>query len=184
MILPTTAERNGGLCMPCKSGYRKNIEASKKRHEEQKKYDPQRELWKSLVTRVHKTDAGFKGLSPDEKLYFAVGVLEGEVYNGGFDQFFWNSSGGYLRDAVSGLEILGAYQALDLLLKAKQVAFSVEPPPEDWEKRRILLRSREDKARDAALDALDKAYWKDPDKLSERLTRFAAERGLITPFLK
>ncbi len=184
MILPATAERNGGLCMPCKSGYRKNLEASKKRHEEQKKYDPHRELWKSLVTRVHKSDSGFQGLSADERLYYAIGVLEGEVYNGGFDQFFWNSSGGYFRETISGLEILGAYQALELLSKAKQVAFSEEQPPANWEERRALLRAREDKRREEALDALDKAFWKDPDKLSERLTRFATERGLTAPFLK
>jgi len=170
--------------MPCKSGYRKNLDSSKRFHEEQKKYDPYRELWQSLVLRVHKTEAGFSGLSADEKLYYAVGVLDGEVHNGGFDQFFWNSSGGFFREAVSGLEVIGAYQALDLLLKAKQIAFPDEQPPVDCEERRVSLRSREAASRDSALDVLDHAFWKDPDGLGTKFTRFAVDRGLVTPFIK
>ena len=71
MILPATAERTGGVCMPCNQGIRQNIEASKRFYEEQKKYDPHRELWTSLVRRVHKTSEGFNGLTADEKLYEA-----------------------------------------------------------------------------------------------------------------
>ncbi len=34
LILPTTAARNDGLCMPCKGGYRQNIEDGKHFHAE------------------------------------------------------------------------------------------------------------------------------------------------------
>jgi hypothetical protein len=184
MILPTTAQSTGGLCMPCKKGFRQDIETSKRYYEEQKKYDPFRELWKSLVQRVYETDSGFEGLNADEKIYFSVSVLEGEVYNGGFDQFFWNSSGNLFHEAVSGLEAIGACSCLDLLLQAKQAAFPDGQPPRNCEERRTYLRLRESESQSALLNEFDRVFWKDPDKLQEKLVQFATEKGLVTPFLK
>jgi len=184
MILPATAERTGGLCMPCKTGIRDSLEASKRRHEEQKKYDPWRALWHSLVDRVYKTDAGFSGLSADEKIYYAVSILDGEVHNGGFHQFFWNSSGGMYREAVSGLEILGAYHQLELLLRAKQIAFPEGEPPGNCGERRQSLNSPASDMRTEALDEIDRAFWKESKTLHSRLTRFAEAKGIITPFIK
>jgi hypothetical protein len=183
MILPMTAARTGGLCMPCKSGIRDSIEASKRFYEEQKKYDPWRELWHSLVMRVHKTDAGFDGLTADEKIYYAVSILDGEVHNGGFDQFFSNSSGALFREVASGLEILGAHQALDLLMRAKQVVFRDAHPPIDRKERWTAMRFSDSEARTKALDEFDRAFWKEA-KLPERLRRFAEEKSIITPFLR
>ncbi|MGV8346558.1 DMP19 family protein, partial [Pseudomonas aeruginosa] len=37
-MLPTTAARNDGLCMPCKGGYRQNIEDGKRFHTERRRY--------------------------------------------------------------------------------------------------------------------------------------------------
>ena len=91
-ILATTAESTGGLCMPCKKGTRKNIDDGKRRDEErkeeQKKYDPWRELWTALVERAHSTEIARMQLSDADRLYYSVCVLEGEVYNGGMHQFF------------------------------------------------------------------------------------------------
>jgi hypothetical protein len=128
-ILPTTAEETSGLCMPCKLGTRESIEASKQYYAELKKHDPFRELWKSLVHRVHKTDTGYEGLSSDERLYFSVSMLQGEVYNGGMDQYFWNSSGSMYYDALIGLEVLEAIRSRELLLRAKQLFFGNDEPP-------------------------------------------------------
>ncbi len=69
--------------MACKQGIRQNIEAAKRYYEQQRQYDPFRELWKSLVHRVYHTDAGYQGLNEAERLYYSVGILDGEVYNGG-----------------------------------------------------------------------------------------------------
>jgi len=58
--------------------------------------------WLSLVHRVHETTDGFEGLAEPEKLYYVVSCLIGEVYNGGFDQFFSNGSGSVYRHALTG----------------------------------------------------------------------------------
>jgi hypothetical protein len=51
----------------------------------------------SIVQRVHDTTDGFAGLSETEKQSFAVSVLDGEIYNGGFDQFFFHHDPDGLR---------------------------------------------------------------------------------------
>jgi hypothetical protein len=187
-ILPSTADETGGLCMPCKNGYRDRIEASKRYYEELKKYDPYRELWMSLVDRVHHTDAGYDGLTRDERLYYALVVLQGEVYNGGFHQFFFNSSGGRCRDAIAGLELLDAQHSLSLLEQAKAALFGLAEPPEDQAERWEAMKQYSDD--DAVpnwsieLAAIDKEFWQDPDKLSEKLDAFAVRRGLLDPFLQ
>jgi len=168
--------------MPCKTGTRESIEASKlyyQRERELDKTDPFRKLWRELVHRVCNTDLGYARLSHAEKKYFAVGMLEGEVYNGGFDQYFFNSSSSYYSDAEAGLEEMGAMQALSLLRRAKQIAFGVAPVPEDTGRRREILLQTDFESRAIQLDKLDDLFWEDPDGLSERAESFARKHGLV-----
>ena len=58
-------------------------------------------------------------LTPVLQGYWAAQMLEGEVGNGGFNQFFFNSSGAYISDAIAGFQLFGlkdhaavAHQAL------------------------------------------------------------------------
>ncbi|MCH7335594.1 hypothetical protein [Acinetobacter sp. NIPH 2699] len=76
--------------MPCKNGYRKSIEVSKKFYEEERRYreSPEWKYWQWLVDQVNKTEMGFSELSYKSKLYFSINLLLGEVFNGGFDQYF------------------------------------------------------------------------------------------------
>lgn len=150
--------------MPCKQGIRQEIEAGKKYWEQQRKYDPFRELWKSLVHRVYHTDSGYQGLSATERLYYSVGVLDGEVYNGGMHQFFSNTSGGIFQDVVDGLLELRAQEALKLLLRARDILFDGREPPQDQEARWQAMRqypSDDSGPRadwDIELEKVDKAY--------------------------
>ena len=181
-ILEATSTRNGGLCMPCKGGTRASIEASRARatqERERNATDPFRIYWRQLVNRVHQTPSGFAGLSEQERQYFAVACLSGEVYNGGFDQFFSNSSGGLYEYAIRGLSSMGAAQSLELLLKAKQVLFDTADVPEDSAARWQLLESRKSDSQDSHLDQLDKMFWKDPDGLGALSRAFAKRNSLV-----
>ncbi len=194
-ILPTTAKSTGGLCRPCDQGTRESIEKSKKYYKKQKEYDPHRELWISLVKRTHREDGGFDRdgfdrLSPNEKLYYSVTVLDGEVYNGGMHQFFSNSSGSLFKEVVKGLEILGFKHTLDLLLEAKEILFGEIEPPDDNTERYDVMRQypEEDDASipkwSFDLERINKAYWDSKEKIAERVILFAVEKGLIEPFEK
>jgi len=157
------------------------MEASRRLYREERerdKTDPARIYWRALVDRVHKTEAGFEGLSDAEKKYFAVCCLSGEVYNGGFHQFFFNSAGRYYRYALSGLEEMRASESLQLLTKAKQVWFDFSDVPTDTKSRRLLLERNASRSRNARSDELDKLYWKEPDELGNRCEQYAQQHKL------
>lgn len=179
MILSSTATRNGGVCTPCKNGTRKSIELSKEHYARERELDrtcPFRALWRELVDRVHNRPGGFENLSEAEKQYFAVRVLVGEVYNGGFDQYFHNSSADYYRYAELGLMRMGATEALALLRASKAVVFGDSGVPREQSQRWMRLKSVGDSP---ALDLLDSKFWTDLDSLDAELERLAYEEGLV-----
>ncbi|WNW10053.1 DMP19 family protein [Pseudomonas sp. DTU_2021_1001937_2_SI_NGA_ILE_001] len=185
LILPSTAERTQGLCMPCKGGYRENIENGKRFAEERKHYlaSPQARYWSALVARVYDGAQGFAGLKPPEQLYYVVSVLVGEVYNGGFDQYFGNSSGDHYQQTCEGLAELGATRTLALLQEARRQLFGDAPVPTDQGERQLQMptyRDTPDSACEAALDALDRRFYADDEHLAERLYQYALQHRLFT----
>jgi hypothetical protein len=48
------------------------------------------------------------GLPPAVRAIYTTTVLENEVVNGGFNQYFWNSSGQLAFMALEGLDLIGA----------------------------------------------------------------------------
>ena len=178
LIHPDTAAKNDGLCMPCKGGYRENIEAGKKRREEEQLYlqSEERRYWEGLVKRVHDERIGLDGIARAEKTYYAVSCLIGEVYNGGFSQFFSNSSGSLCGLAIDGLMELEAETSTALLLRAKEAAFGDRPVPADQRARWDAMANTD--ASNAEMNRLDKLFYEDPDKLGERCATFAKAHDL------
>lgn len=81
----------------------------------------EKEPWKSIVYKVHYTTAGISGLSEDEHDYYVINNLCGEVYNGGLEQYFGNSSGDNYTELVETLKRLGHLglaARLDAIVKA------------------------------------------------------------------
>lgn len=184
LILPTTAARNEGLCIPCKGGYRQNIEDGKRFHTERRRYlaSPQALYWSALVNRVYDGGEGFAGLSPAERSYYAVSVLSGEVHNGGFDQYFGNSSGDQYQAARAGLRELEAEDALALLERAAALLFGDGPVPVSQAERQLRMPTwadEPDRDCEAALDALDTRFYALADALGERLLAHARHHALF-----
>jgi hypothetical protein len=178
-ILKRTADRNDGLCVPCLKGYRDNIERSREYYRKERELDRTcsfRAYWRDLVKRVHTENGGLGCLSDDEKIYFAVNVLNGEVFNGGFVQFFDNSSGEYYRHAELGLMQLGASDRLALLREAKNEIFGSDPVPTD-QAQRFKYTNR--LANEARLNTLDSKYYGLDDNLAGKLDEYAVAHGLV-----
>ena len=177
LIHPDTATKNNGLCMPCKGGYRANIEAGKKQREVDRFYEQsaERKHWLQLVRRVHETQDGFQKLTLPERTYFAVSCLIGEVYNGGFDQFFSNSSGAFYAYALDGLLEMQAEECAAQLARAKQLLFGEAVIPLDQAERNAKMRQE---ASNPELDALDKKFWADPEGIGARCAQFAKAHAL------
>jgi hypothetical protein len=177
-----TAQANKGMCVPCKMGTREAIDAGiirNKEEREREKTDPFRRLWLTLVHRVYETPEGFNGLSEVEREYFAVGCVDLELYNGGFHQYFFNSSADHYKYAVQGFVKMGGIHSLALLQQAKEVVFASAEVPEITGFRRIALSSLITESMHKALAQLDHKYCQDPDKLESRLDNFARANGLV-----
>ena len=76
-------------------------------------------------------------LSAPERLFYTTQILEEEVNNGGFDQFFFNSSGNLANEVVHAFTEIGAVKTADICRKA----FSVygEEVPADRDERQDIL---------------------------------------------
>lgn len=185
MILTTTAASNEGMCMPCKRGDRGNIEAAKLRYAERKKVlsnpDPGTLHWRWLVDQVELSPSGFADLSPENRHYFAACLLEGEVYNGGFDQYFHNSAADYYAVALQALQEIGAPECRRILLAAKEMVFGAGDLPASQKARARLLKKM-GPAQEQALEEFDRAFGQAAGTLRELVVQYALKHRLYDDF--
>lgn len=116
---------------------------------------------------------GYEALTPPERVAYCIDALEREVNNGGFQQFFANSSGDTAADTLSALEALGAAATADLLRRAIGV-FPDARPPVDREQRIDLLEQLPADAA-ATWSRLDDEFYRYPDDLPALLRQYVAE---------
>lgn len=67
--------------------------------------------WENMEETIDALPTSFRG-------FFVTWMLEAEVNNGGFNQFFWNSYGYWAEDAISALEDYGAKDHAEITKKA------------------------------------------------------------------
>jgi hypothetical protein len=77
---------------------------------------------------------GYSALSDVERIILHVFLLESEVNNGGFDQYFFNSAGDYALETAESLRRIGSKDVLALLNQAIE-AFGPDLPSKDRETR-------------------------------------------------
>lgn len=157
------AAKRDGLCLRCKA-----------------KRNPFFVLYSSLIERVCNSLDGFERLSEAEKVYYALTLFQNEVNNGGFHQFFFNSSGGHFELIKHNLLAFNEPVLLALVNQAKQIVFPDCAVPVEKSKRRTSM-SWTDSATDviAELDALDRQFYNQPSTLEPKLEEFARTHGLV-----
>lgn len=190
-IHPDTAKHNGGLCLPCIRGNQLSIAERTERHrkqreEERARYEsPEYKYWVSIVKQVHEQENGYENLPPGDRLYYLLNVLIGEVHNGGFDQYFSNSSGDRYAETLAALTEVGAQAPLKLLLEAKQVLFrECDVPKSQRERFELMATSTPEKpqyeAACLALDLLDKRFYASADVIDQALAEVAERYSLYS----
>jgi hypothetical protein len=97
-----------------------------------------------------------------------VNELEAEVNNGGFDQYFFNSSGDNASAAIEALEAIGARKTAEILRTAC-ARFPGGMPPADRNARQALLLEVVSPDSDA-FEQVDEAFY----AYEEDLSRLAA----------
>lgn len=101
-------------------------------------------------------------LSKGERLIYLMGDLEGEVNNGGFSQYFFNSSGKYADETILILKEIGAKYTSSLLEEAKKI-YKSGPTNDGRDEPEVdLTDSQEEK-----LNELDNKFYEYKDNLNE-----------------
>jgi len=92
--------------------------------------------------------------------------VEAEVNNGGFNQYFWNSSGQFGLEAIEGFREIGAAACADLMSRAVATAVAEFPEMQKHYERGTLDAFRESYEH-TQLDELDTEFYALGEGLSD-----------------
>jgi hypothetical protein len=112
----------------------------------------------------------FVQLTPAEQVLYVIWVLDGEVKNGGFDQYLWNPSGRTVPHLTRALTAVGAGDVLSIA----QRALAIVPADIEWSddvSRTRGIDSLSDAAR-TALGHLDFEYYEQGEGLLDLLKAY------------
>ena len=104
-------------------------------------------------------------LTEEQKLFYYNQCLEREINNGGFNQYFFNSSGGFAYKTIQSLQTIGANKTADILQKAID-QFPNSNVPEDRTERQEILEQIEETA-DVVWEDLDQKFFSYEDDLNK-----------------
>lgn len=119
----------------------------------------------SNLLYAREATGGFSALTEPERVVFCVDKLEQEVNNGGFEQYFRNSSGDNAAVTPSALRALGALQVASIVEKALELFPNHQPP-----KTRVEREEQMDSwgsEEQHALAHLDQAFLTYPEPLAQ-----------------
>jgi hypothetical protein len=123
----------------------------------------------------YRTPADFTNLNAAEQLVFRVFVtLDGEVRNGGIDQYLRNASGDDGQQVISDLTTIGAHETEAVLIEAAQW-FDHGVIPSDGDKRfdqLIAAEERNPEEFERKETELSRWYATSEPELYEKLMRF------------
>lgn len=112
----------------------------------------------------------FENLNESEKTFLYVEILEAEINNGGFDQYFFNSSGDYANETIKSLKKIGALKTAKLVQEAFSY-FPENPIPKNNEKRREILEKIDEQTSERWTQLEDQFYLYE-ENINELLLKY------------
>lgn len=103
-------------------------------------------------------------LSGPERVFYVTQMLETEVNNGGFSQFFWNGSGDLSGEVVGAFSAIGAEKTADICQTALS-AFDCALPS-DREQREALLEQLDCDEIEEVLGNCDERFFRYEEDLN------------------
>ena len=116
---------------------------------------------------------GWSALSPAEQQFVCVWKFEGEVDNGGFNEFYASEAGDHAAATVTALESIGAKHTAAIVRKGNAL-FGPTGPAAVRAVRQARLESIA-ASRESELADLDAAYYEYRDNLSQLLHAFVVK---------
>ncbi len=122
------------------------------------------EAYDRALSRYDGTGESWDALSEQDRVLVTLWGLEADVNNGGFHQYFYNSSGDQAHHAEAALRRIGAEQMAGIVARATSI-FGTGGVPRDRTLRQTVLEQVEDACEDL-LEACDRQFQAYPDDLS------------------
>ncbi len=109
-----------------------------------------------------------ESLNEEQRVFYITQVLEMEVNNGGFSQFFFNSDGIFANELVESFEKIGAVKTVEICKKAVSI-FGDEIPTDRDEIQNILVPDdeKEEEKIEKLLNECDNEFFEYEDDLVE-----------------
>jgi len=114
----------------------------------------------------------FTTLNDYEKTFIYIDIFENHTTNGGFEEFFWNSSGQFSHEILAAYEAIGATKTATLIYNAFK-EFGEIPIPKDHAFRKKILTELNSNA----WDTLDQAFYKSKEAIVPLVLRFVAKNS-------
>lgn len=127
-------------------------------------YDIVSDMYDSLCEKCNYGDS-MDALNEYERVIYIVQELESEVNNGGFSQFFYNSSGNFSNEVADAFTKIGAIKTAAICKKA--LAPFGGRLPVDREERCELLDSLDSDKIESILEKCDDAFFEYEDDLEK-----------------
>ncbi|WP_340200911.1 DMP19 family protein [Ascidiimonas sp. W6] len=116
-----------------------------------------------------------KKLSKGQQAFFATWIIEGEVNNGGFNQFYFNSSGQYAEMAEVGFMTIGAEKFAELTKRANKIYSENKKRLAEFDDG--TMESFSESYKDNPLNDLDTEFYNlyDSEKIGELRIKYIRE---------
>lgn len=124
------------------------------------------QLMEAAINQLLQRNGNWAALTATEQKLAALWKLQADMYNGGFVQFFCNWGYDVYTLALRGLDTMQATETARILRRAYQVIARFEKDErleQLWDLPRFLTQEE-----CQTLDAVDQAFWADPDQLAVR----------------
>ncbi len=123
-----------------------------------------------IWSKIEKANDSLLNLTEPERIFAYVQMLDGQVNNGGFDQFFFNYSGEYAHEILFACEKIKAFKTASLVKTAIE-NFPLLPVPKDTTLRRKLMENLDEKI-SFEWDKLDTKFYQNEENPEELLINF------------
>lgn len=117
------------------------------------------------VCRKSNYGKNMAALTPAEQVFYICQTLDGEVNNGGFSQYLYNSSGNHANRVADCMDAIGANKTAEICRKA--MAAFAQPLPEDRDEREEFLDEFLTDDVSDILEECDSEFYDEGDNLEQ-----------------
>ena len=112
----------------------------------------------------------FTGLNDYEKTFIYIDIFENHTTNGGFEEFFWNSSGQFSHEILAAYEAIGANKTATLIYNAFKEFGEIPIPKEHAFRKKILIDLNS-----VSWDTLDHEFYKSKEDIVSLILNFVTK---------